>query len=211
MREMHRDFAWMSLTVERIYRRYRSFAQWSLVRFGVDGEQVDDAVQDVFLRVLSCSSGPREVRGSVGAWIWGICRNVATSYRRRARRQADDPSVLAWLSASNDTDPEEACAQAEAMQMVERFLEELEADKRDLFLLTEVDDLPAAEAASRLGININTAYSRLRVARSLFERRSRALRARERHGVQRFAARLRPESQWLQRASVANRPLRLAS
>jgi len=41
--------------------------------------------------------------------------------------------------------------------------------KRAIFVLVELEQMTVREAAEALGINFNTAYSRLRVARAAFE------------------------------------------
>jgi len=49
------------------------------------------------------------------------------------------------------------------------LLDQLEVPKREIFALVDVEDLSVPEAAELLGIPLNTAYSRLRVARQNFE------------------------------------------
>jgi RNA polymerase sigma-70 factor (ECF subfamily) len=49
------------------------------------------------------------------------------------------------------------------------LLDELDPAKREVFTLVEIDELTVPEAASVLEIPLNTAYSRLRVARQDFE------------------------------------------
>ena len=48
------------------------------------------------------------------------------------------------------------------------FLRGLDADKRDVFELVELEGESVADVARSLGINLNTAYSRLRLARQAF-------------------------------------------
>ncbi len=66
---------------------HRPFVRASLRHLGVDGNQLDDAEQDVFLVVLRRERDFDPTRGtSYRGWMWGVCRNVAASYRRNARR-----------------------------------------------------------------------------------------------------------------------------
>ncbi len=50
------------------------------------------------------------------------------------------------------------------------FVDRLHPDKRGMFVLVELEGLQGREAAKALGLNPNTAYSRLRAARAAFER-----------------------------------------
>ena len=49
------------------------------------------------------------------------------------------------------------------------ILETFDEDKRVVFALVELEQLPVTEVARMLEINLNTAYSRLRLARQAFE------------------------------------------
>jgi RNA polymerase sigma-70 factor (ECF subfamily) len=51
---------------------------------------------------------------------------------------------------------------------VQRFLETLEPTRRDVFVLVVLEELGVPEVAEVLGIGVNTAYTRLRLARSEF-------------------------------------------
>jgi RNA polymerase sigma-70 factor (ECF subfamily) len=45
----------------------------------------------------------------------------------------------------------------------------MDPDKRAILVLIELEQMTVGEAADALGINVNTAYSRLRAARAAFE------------------------------------------
>jgi len=52
--------------------------------------------------------------------------------------------------------------------IVTAFLDELDEDKRIVFVLADVEGMPVPEIAELVGIKLNTAYSRLRAARQQF-------------------------------------------
>ena len=65
--------------------------------------------------------------------------------------------------------------------LVQTFLDSLDDDKRAVFILAELEQLPAPAIAEAVGTNVNTVYSRLRAARALLEaavERQAALNAR---------------------------------
>lgn len=58
--------------------------------------------------------------------------------------------------------------QAEASSLAQLVLQSLELERRAVFVMHEIDGSPMPEIADALGIPLNTAYSRLRLARTQF-------------------------------------------
>ena len=65
--------------------------------------------------------------------------------------------------------PLEAATRTEAMKLLMDFLAKIDEAKREVFLLTEIEQLTAPEIAAHLSVPLNTVYSRLRAARHEFE------------------------------------------
>ena len=166
------------------YREHHSFV-WRILRhLGVAPAQLDDRLQDVFL-VVHRRWHSFDPASSMRSWLYGICRRVAADQRRAERRGEARLQMVAPPSAA--AGPEQALAQAEAEDFVDQFLAGLDPEKREVFVLAEVEDLSAPEIAAATGIKLNTVYSRLRVARELFARAiERRVRAERRdHGPRR--------------------------
>lgn len=154
------------LGLEELYRRHVGFVWRCLRRFGIPEEALEDVVHDVFLTVRDALP-QRERRAAATTWLYGIARNVAANARRRseraARRNANAPVPVAAL------DPEEAAARAEAEVLMTEFLAQLDPDQAAVFELCDIEGLSGPDAAALLGINLNVAYSRLRLARRRLE------------------------------------------
>ncbi len=153
-----------------VYRRHYTFVWRSLLRLGVDDSAVDDAVQDVFI-VVHRKLDHFEGRAAVRTWLFAIARRIALRYRDRARRRAHDEP-----EADTPTDlgrPDTALSCNEALQQLQDWLDELDEDKRAVFVLSEFEQMRAPEIASMLGANLNTVYARLRAARQHVARRAR--------------------------------------
>ena len=60
--------------------------------------------------------------------------------------------------------------------------DELDEEKREVFVLAELEQFPVTEIAEALAINTNTAYSRLRLAREAFAKAAARFRAKEKGG-----------------------------
>jgi len=151
-----------------LYREHFDFVFRNLRRLGVPQAALDDAVQEVYLVVLRQLDRYRDA-GHPRAWLFAIAMRVASNQRRRVRR---DPA-----SARGDVDhesplarPDEAAERAQAVQFVRAFLATLDDDKRNVFVLAELEQMTAPEISEALGANVNTVYARLRAARQLFAR-----------------------------------------
>lgn len=152
--------------VAELFRDHYEFV-WRLTgRLGVPAAVVDDAVQDVFV-VLHQRRHEFAVRGSVRALLYGITRRVARRYRERAARHVelvDDPREPAGPGL------DEELARRQAAALLRDALAGIDEDKRMAFVLADIEGMPMPEVAECLEINLNTAYSRVRVARQLLQR-----------------------------------------
>jgi RNA polymerase sigma-70 factor (ECF subfamily) len=164
--------------VVQIYEQHFDFAWRSLRRLGVAATDLEDAAQDVF-EIVHRRINDFEHRSTLKTWIFGIALRVAKAYRHRAARRRQRVPVEEALLVSSHGNPEQAKAHAQAAEQVQRLLDELDDDKRAVFILAELEQVPAAEIAVALGIPPNTVYSRLRLARAAFEAGLRRLQAKD--------------------------------
>lgn len=151
-----------------IYDEHFSFVYRSARRLGVHERALDDAAQDVFL-VVYRRLAEFEGRSSIKTWLYGITRRVAKDHRRRAARK-DHGQVPPDDLAATEQSPAEDAARREAAALLEAILEALDPAKREVFVLAEIEQMTVPEIAEALALNLNTAYSRLRVARAEFEK-----------------------------------------
>jgi RNA polymerase sigma-70 factor, ECF subfamily len=166
----------------QLFDSHLSFVWRNLRRLGVPDSQVEDAAQDVFLVVHRRWDSWDVSRSTVETWLFGIVLRVAHNYRRSQQRRlawllpAADPQALQNAPAATDG-PAELLARREAAVVFERALAHVDEPKRAVLLLVDVEQLPVPEAAAALGINLNTAYWRLRKARLTFRRALGRMRA----------------------------------
>jgi len=122
----------------------------------------------------------------VKAWIFGIARKLARKYHERQPRAGAKPALVSDTAFHGDQapddgrgDPDAALVRRRAAQVVKTFLASLDADKRVVFILAEVEGMTAPEVAAAAGIKLNTVYSRLRTARALFAKAVARAQARQ--------------------------------
>lgn len=157
-----------ALDLRAAFREHHDFVWRSLANLGVVQESVDDAVQDVFV-IAHRRSGAYDGRAPVRHWLYGIARNVALKHRERHARSSARAGTL--VDVHDRAAPVEAeLSRVEAAAFVEAFLDTLDPDQRVVFVLADVEGHSAAEISAMIGVNVNTVYSRLRLARRRFER-----------------------------------------
>jgi RNA polymerase sigma-70 factor (ECF subfamily) len=161
-----RPVALPPLRFEDVYAQTFEVVWRTLRRMGVAPSQLDDAAQEVFL-VVHRRLTEFEGRSTLLTWVLGIALRVAKSQRRTTERlehQALDDEL-----PDQRPSPDVALANSETRRLVERLLLELEETRREVFVLFELEQLTAPEISEALGTNLNTVYSRLRLARRDFE------------------------------------------
>jgi RNA polymerase sigma-70 factor (ECF subfamily) len=111
--------------------------------------EAEDAVQDVFVRVLEHRRSLAAVR-DMRVWLIRIAWNLALDRRRRVRPEQFDEGFAEGLVAKN-LPADEALNQARRMRAVLRELERLPKAEREVLLLAAIEELATAEMAAVLG------------------------------------------------------------
>lgn len=151
-----------------LFLREAGYTLATLRRLGVHPSDVEDLTQEVMLRVFRLLSEYDPTR-PLRPWIFGIAHRVASEWRRHRRRHPEVPTDLDDKHlAAGGADAEDALAARQAKSLVERALLALEIDRRAVFILHDLDGCPVPEIARTLDVPLNTAYSRLRLAREDF-------------------------------------------
>ena len=165
-------------TVAEVYERHADLV-WRVVRrMGIPDAAAEDVMHEVFL-VVHRRLGEYDGRSSMSTWLFHLARGVASNYKRGRARERARLAVVPPPDAA-PPDPERDAQRREAASFVRGFLAGLDPDKREVFELVEIEGLPVPEIAELLAINLNTAYSRLRLARQAFARAVESLRGEER-------------------------------
>jgi RNA polymerase sigma-70 factor (ECF subfamily) len=167
-----------ALTLTVVYETHFDFVWRSARRLGIASLHVDDVVQEVFL-VVHRRLGEFEGRSSLKTWLFGITRRIVRDHRRSARRKPAEPlgtfeppdlSPAADVRMTHD----------EETRLLHALLDELDEDKREVFVLAELEQMSGPEIADALDVNVNTVYARLRAARAAFEQAATRYQARQR-------------------------------
>lgn len=156
-----------ALTLAEVYETQFDFVWRTARRLGVASMHVDDVVQQVFL-VVHRRLPEFEGRSSLKTWLFGITRRVARDHRRTAKRRPVEP--LGTMEPVDHADNAETdILRDEEARVLHAMLDQLDDDKREVFVLAELEQLSGPEIAEALALNLNTVYARLRAARASFE------------------------------------------
>jgi len=171
-------------TFAQIYDDYFAFVWRSALRLGTPRANIDDIVQEIFIIANDRLPG-FEGRSTVKTWLFGIVLNVVRTHRRSlAAKQphALRPEILADADVLPDPaeGPHERVTKAEAARILDRVLEDVDDEKREVFVLAELEQMTAPEIAAALSLSLNTVYSRLRHARHQFAKAVARYRAHDR-------------------------------
>ena len=153
---------------------------WRAARgMGVSPSAVDDVLQDLFV-VVHRRLPEFEGRASMKTWLTRILVRVVSEHRRRFRRKESghDELVEDSLDTQQPT-PEGQMARTEAVALLQGILAAMDEDQRVVFVLAEIEQLPVPEIAASLELNVNTVYSRLRLARKDYEKHLARIRAKD--------------------------------
>ena len=152
-------------TFRKVFDEHARFIWRSLLGLGVAEADVPDASQQVFV-VLHDRLGDLAEGCPLRTFVYGICLRVASDFRRRAHRRrerlcAEPPE------RTTETTPEGRAARSGGPRRRWRPRSTgCRQPQREVFVLYEIEELPMGEIARALGCPLQTAYSRLRVARS---------------------------------------------
>jgi RNA polymerase sigma-70 factor, ECF subfamily len=158
-----------TLQFETVYREHFTFV-WRMARhFGAPSTLLEDVAQDVFIAVsrkLSSYDG----RVSVRSWLCGFVRRVVADHRRRRMRKESklqpgtEANEIEQVEDGQPT-PMAAAENAQAFARLDAILQTLSAEKREAFVLSEVEGFTAVEIADITQTGLSAVYGRIRAAR----------------------------------------------
>jgi len=161
---------------DELFRRYHDALYGHVLRIVRDADLARDVVQEALLRVWT-RADTWQSSGSCRSWLFRIAANVALNQIRAShrRREAPLPEGLTGDPASEDeglaADPEPGpdarAVRAEERAVLDRLIEALPADKREVVRLSLASDNDLESVSSALSIPRGTVKSRLYYARKL--------------------------------------------
>jgi RNA polymerase sigma-70 factor (ECF subfamily) len=171
----------LALTAEQVYQDYGPRV-YNMARRMVSNEKdAEDVTQDVFLQVVRKLPTFRG-ESALPTWLHRVTVNAALAHRRkRAVREVSElgnpfDDVLEGgqslgLDRPGPPGPEELLIDREEQQLIEQAIAGLPETYHDVLVLSDLEGLPDAAIAQRLGLSVAAVKSRLHRARLILRDR----------------------------------------
>ncbi len=159
------------------YRRHQGAVFRFALQMSGKAEIAEEVTQDVFMVVMSAPKQFDPERGSAGAYLYGIARNLVLRCLEREKPYLtvlDDPGHEYSGRLAGDQDIAGELAYAERIESLRKAVLALPPAYREVVVLCDLHEMDYAEAASVLGCAIGTIRSRLHRARALLMEKMRA-------------------------------------
>jgi RNA polymerase sigma-70 factor (ECF subfamily) len=124
---------------------------------------VDDVVQDVFLRMQRGLAGLRDDE-RFGPWVYQVARSAIADHQRAALRHPLADGALPEEEALPE-DEDDGAVERELAAYVAPFVAMLPSPYREALTLTELEGLTQKDAAAMLGISVSGMKSRVQRGR----------------------------------------------
>ena len=163
-------------TFRELFDTQFSYVWNVLKRLGVQERDLEDLAQQVFLQVhanLATFDSSRPLR----PWLFAFAFHAASNYRALARHRVE-LSIVPPESRDPQPGADEQLIARQELLLAELALTHVAVERRAVLLLHEVEGHTMPQIAESLQLPLNTAYSRLRLARQEYEQAVRRLRAR---------------------------------
>ncbi|WP_321489245.1 sigma-70 family RNA polymerase sigma factor [uncultured Hyphomonas sp.] len=122
-------------------------------RFGAPPPDPDDAIQSAILKFLEIDRA--ETVRDVRAFLYALARNLMLDELRkmkvRARYRSQEVVDSEAFTAHEQVSPESAVLHRERYRMLEKAIGRLDAEARQLLVLSRIENLSYAEIAARTG------------------------------------------------------------
>jgi RNA polymerase sigma-70 factor (ECF subfamily) len=145
-----------------LFERHRSTVRRFCARIAGPAD-ADDLLQITFLAAWTDARSFRG--GSAQSWLFAIAANQARKQMRTETRKRGLMDRIRGKPPAAHDPVDEQVARRELLQQVARAVAELPPDLRVPYVMCEIEDVPCAEAAERLGLRPGTLWRRLHDAR----------------------------------------------
>lgn len=153
---------------ETLYEKHKGGLYRYILRFCKQPALTEELYQDVWMKVINARDN-YQVKAKFSTWIYQIAHNHVIDYFRKENRStmdeyADVDEVLEVTPGQTQQQPEKQAELEQSSEHLLALIAELPAEQREVLLLKEESGLSLEQIASVIGVNAETAKSRLRYA-----------------------------------------------
>jgi RNA polymerase sigma factor (sigma-70 family) len=161
------------MELDRLIAEYRPQLQ-SFIRKRVSNkEDAEDILQDVFYQLVKTVNTAMNPIEQTAAWLYRVARNTIINHGIKKREEEmpvyqsdeNDDAIVKDFSEilfnnESSPSPETEYLRSLVWTELENALAELPPEQREVYELTEFEDIPLKEIAQTTGVPVNTLLSR---------------------------------------------------
>lgn len=152
-----------AIQVQELYHQHRGWLhQWLRSKLGCS-EQAADLAQDTFVRVMTTQRGLHTLE-QPRAYLTSIAKNLVIDHWRRKELEQAYLAAVSTLPEQEAPSPEQTLLLLQAVRAIDRVLQTLPAQTREIFLLSQLDGLTYAAIAVQLRCALPTVKRHMRKA-----------------------------------------------
>lgn len=147
------------MSIEQLWKDFYSPLRGFVAKRVKDPEDVEDIIQQVFLKIAAGISGLQQTQ-LIRSWIYQITRNCIIDYYRKRRPTEELPAEILDPNRSQETNQSAelaACIKPMVLQLPEKYRQAVD--------LAELQGLTQREVGQRLGLSVSGAKSRVQRGR----------------------------------------------
>jgi RNA polymerase sigma-70 factor, ECF subfamily len=169
----------MATTVTQLWQQVHDGLRAFIVKRVADEAEVDDILQEVFLRMHRGIDGLKDPRRVV-SWVYQITRHAIVDHYRAPERRRELPAGLAADIEATGTAPTTSVVlesgdsdehRAELAGCLRPMIDQLAKDYREALMLVELEGLTQQAAAKRIGLSLSGMKSRVQRGRQQLKRK----------------------------------------
>lgn len=145
----------IAIKTESIWETFHHRLIWFITRRVVDSNDVDDILQDVFVKIHT-KIDTLDDYTRIEQWLYQVARNTIIDFYRRKRPEYIPENKE--LPEPDDTDSQSMC---ELEPFILRVVDHLPDIYREIIRLTDLEGLTQKRAAEKLGITLPAAKARV--------------------------------------------------
>ena len=172
------------LEIAAVVRRERGRLLSFILKRVTDAAEAEDVLQEALYELVAAYRLMQPIE-QAGAWLMRVARNRIIDRFRKRRPQllgdlaagdeeSESDSALEKLFPAVGDGPDAMLIRELLMEELERALQELPAEQREVFIAQELEGASFKELSARWGVGINTLLSRKRYAVLRLRQRLRA-------------------------------------
>ena len=149
-----------------VYDRYARVVFSISLRLLNDRTVAEEITQEVFVNLWLRAGTYHAEKGKFSTWLLSIAHNRAVDHLRRMRREGKSVPLEGPEmdhAATDGPDPAQESALLADRQVVQRSVDQLPPQKREVLVLAYYHGLTQVEIANRLGAPLGTVKTRMRL------------------------------------------------